>query len=295
MTKYLFLDNWVLSNYAKGESLHPLSQFITENDYSIAIDSLSFVELYNPGWEAAGENDRGAKAVDLLAQHPSVIVDPVKIWKSELESYPRRVETLPTELNLDQLPQPHRAKTLLMFLHRDNMFVEMGKDIVVWSANYGRLKKEWLGDVDTIINHALTIGTLKKKNGKFVDLPNLKEGFLKSLDARHLAEYYDNHKNHKLRITMSDMAAGASKKLLSIRASSLCFWFSYVDIDRGFLPKRRGSDIGDYYQMSLLPYCRMFTVDTTMYRLAQRVAREMNLACKIVDYKMLENETEKYS
>ena len=47
--------------------------------------------------------------------------------------------------------------------------------------------------------------------------------------------------------------------------------------------------------MSLLPYCRMFTADTTMYRLAQRVAREMNLACKIVDYKMLENETEKYS
>ena len=295
MTKYLFLDNWVLSNYARGENFQPLSQFIKENDYSIAIDSLSFVELYNPGWEAAGQNDRGAKAVDILAQHPSVIVDSAKVWKSELESYPNRVETLPTELNLDQLPQPHRAKTLLMFLRRDNTFVKIGKDIVAWSINYGRLKKEWPDHVDMIINHALTIGTLRKKNGKFVDLPNLKEGFLRSLDARHLAEYYDNHKNHSLRITMSDMAAGASKELLSIRASSLCFWFSYVDIDKRFLPKRKGSDIGDYYQMSLLPYCTMFTTDTTMYRLAQRVVGEMNLACKIVDYKMLENETEKYS
>jgi len=48
MTQYLFLDNWVLSNYTKGEKLHSLARFIQENKYTIAIDSLAFVELYNP-------------------------------------------------------------------------------------------------------------------------------------------------------------------------------------------------------------------------------------------------------
>lgn len=294
MTKYLFLDNWVLSNYTKGEKLHSLSQFIQENEYTIAIDSLSFVELYNPNWEGAGDDERGIRAVNLLSRHPLVIVDPLKIWNSELESFPSKVEALPTELNLDQLPLPHRAKTLLMFLRRDHVFVEMGKDIAVWATNYDQLKREWRDDVDAIITHALTSGTLKKEMDKFIDLSFFKEKFLRSLDARHLAEYFDSHKEHTLKMAMSDMANGSSKNLLSIRASSLCFWFSYVDIDKSFFPKRKGSDIGDYYQMSLLPYCTMFTTDTTMFRLAQRTVREMDLACKVLDYKMLEDEMKKY-
>ena len=295
MTNYLFLDNWVLSNYTKGEKLHSLSKFIQDNNYTIAIDSLSFVELYNPNWEAAGEDDRGIRAVNLLAQHPLVIVDPSRIWILELESFPSKVETLPTELNLDQLPFYHRAKTLLMFLRRDNIFVEMGKDITTWSANYDRLKREWPDNVNAIIDHALTIGYLKKENGVFINLSNLKEKFLRSLDARHLAEYFDNHNDHNLKIAMSDMAAGASNNLLSIRASSLYFWFSYIDIDKSFLPKRKGSDIGDYYQLSLLPYCTMFTTDITMSRLAQRVIREMNLASRVADYKMFQDEINKYA
>jgi len=295
MTKYIFLDNWVLSNYTKGEKLHSLSRFVQENKYTVVIDSLSFVELYNPNWEVAGDDERGIRAVNLLSQHPLVIVDPSKVWISELEGFPRKLETLPTELNLDQLPLSHRTKTLLMFLRRDNVFVAMGKDIVEWSANYERLKQEWQDNVDTIISHALSIGTLKKEGRKFIDLPLFKEKFLRSLDARHLAEYFDNHENHSLEITMNDMANGLSKDLISIRASSLYFWFSYIDIDKSFLPKRKGSDIGDYYQMSLLPYCTLFTTDTTMGRLAQRTIKEMNLACRVLDYKMFEADMEKYS
>ena len=69
--------------------------------------------------------------------------------------------------------------------------------------------------------------------------------------------------------------------------SSLCFWYAYIDTDRAFPLKKRGSDIGDFFQMSLIPYCSAFTVDDTMVRLLHRVMTDVNCECEICNHKIL--------
>src|SRR5215212_1493666 len=129
MSKYLFLDNWVLSDYTTTERLHLLSDFIRKNNYTIMIDALSFTELYNPGWEKASGDDRTARAAELLGQHRCVIVDPQKVWKAELQTFPDALIQMPIELDLNDIPAHHRSSVLLMFLRRDKIFLEQGKDI----------------------------------------------------------------------------------------------------------------------------------------------------------------------
>jgi hypothetical protein len=51
--------------------------------------------------------------------------------------------------------------------------------------------------------------------------------------------------------------------------------------------KRQGSDISDFYQMSLIPYCSVFITDNTMYRLIQRVNNDVSFVCTILNQQLL--------
>lgn len=289
MPKYLFLDNWALSDYTKGESRSKLSEFIRRNNYTILIDSLSFTELYNPGWKKAVGPDRTARAAELLGQHSCVIVDPQKVWRAEFEAFPAKLEQIPVELSLDDLP--NRALILLRFLRRDKLFLQQGKDVAQWAARYESVKSNWSQDVAHIIEHACKTGALARDaRGKFVNLDYYKEAFLRTLDGRHLEHHFNLQERENLQVSMEDVKNGVGAQMPAVRASSLYFWHAYIATDRAFTMKRRGSDIGDYYQMSLMPYCSAFTIDTTMDRLVNRVLVDMGCQCQVLNRERLDSQ-----
>lgn len=288
MPKYIFLDNWVLSDYPQEDKQYLLSELIRAKNYTILINGLSAAELYNPGWQQAEDNDRTVRAARFLSQHSCAIVRPERIFKSEIESFPARLERLPVELSLDDLMSQHRMPALLSILRGGDFLIEHGIDIKRWAADYNSVKATWLKDVERIIESARNSGVLTRdKNGQFIDLEKSKEEFLVTLDRRHFG-YFSPEERQGLGTKIVDLAMGATKSLPAIRFSSLCFWYAYVDTDKAYTMKRKGSDIGDFFQMSLIPYCSAFTIDTTMYRLAYRAMTEAHYECQICDRKELD-------
>lgn len=276
MKKYIFLDNWVLSKFTKNNFKHSLVAFLKNNDYTCVITSLILVELYNPGWGNSPKNERTVHAINFLSEIPCVIVDPFKLFRAEIEHYPLQLEELPYELDLREVSDKKRAITLLKFMRRDKSFLKQGKDIEDWSNNYKQIKNAWLNDAQNIINNACDDGILQQDNqGKFINLEKSKELFLFSLDLRHTQS--TTEKDLILNKIVKEKSGGNWVDLLAIRITSLCFWYSYIEIDRANLPAYKPSDIGDYYHMGLIPYCSAFTIDKNMQRLLQRFKEQKML------------------
>lgn len=287
MSRYIFLDNWVFSLIRDREVEARLIDFVNSNDFTVLLTSLSMVELYNPGWQEAERTERGAVAVRFLASVPCVMVDPLRVWSLEVAAHLKPLRTLPLELDLTQLSPKIREAALLGLSRRDDAFLRQGKDIQAWSLQYKEAKETWLSDVERIVEKACIQGFLKRaKAGGFMELDDTKELFLFSLDFR-LAEEPD------IDATLADFLertrAGRPPLLTSVRLSSLCFWYSYVDIDRTNQPKRQGSDLGDLYHISLLPYCSAFTTDGTMWRMLKRIREKIvPVRCNLMTKQQLE-------
>jgi hypothetical protein len=283
MVNYIFLDNWALSDFTKEDNQHLLSKFICRNDYKLLFNGLSAVELYNPGWQHTQGDDRTTRVARFLSQHPCAIVRPEKVFKAEIESFPAKIESPPVELDLDDLPPQHRIPALLSILRDDNLLREHGIDIKQWVADYDKVKTSWLIDAEQIIEHACDTGVLARdKNGRFIDLEKSKEKFLVTLDRRHFS-LLSSEERHNLGAKVIDLFMGATRTLPAVRFSSLCYWYTYIDTDKAYPMRRKGSDIGDFFQISMIPYCSAFTVDATMYRLVHRVMPEVNHVCRIYD------------
>ena len=62
MAKYIFLDTWVFDLLRNPRIEAGLVELIKSEGLTVLITSLSMVELYNPGWQGAGDNERGAVA-----------------------------------------------------------------------------------------------------------------------------------------------------------------------------------------------------------------------------------------
>ena len=210
-----------------------------------------------------------------------MIVDPGEVWVSEIKNKLEPISELPIKLGLREIDIEHREETILRFLRFDELFLEQGKDIKIWSENYKNAKNMWLENVNNIIEFACESENLlrHKTNGKFIQLPRYKEQFLLSLDLR-FADDKDipsilEHKNIMSR-------NGLENSMSAVRLSSLIFWYLYVNIDRSNIIKRQPSDIGDIHQLSLLPYCKVFTADKSMNRLLKRIIEPVNpLGCKV--------------
>lgn len=291
MSQYIFLDNWVLSDYTKSDRQPYLSGYIKNKQLIIAIDSLSLTELYNPGWENAQENDRIVRATNFIARHPTVIIDPVKIFRAEIENYPQRVQRLPIELDLEAMSTENRKQSLNLFLHYDELFINQGKDIRVWVEKYKKEKSNWLTNIDKIIVKAIQSGILTRdKTGRFTQLEKEKENFLVTLDRRHFS-HFNKEEREKLGTKIVELFMGETSKLPAVRFTSLCFWYAYIQTDKGHLIPKAPSDIGDFYQMSMLPYCAVFTTDNKMQWLSKRIASETSLnSCMILNKDDLDEE-----
>ena len=97
-----------------------------------------------------------------------------------------------------------------------------------------------------------------------------------------------------LGVNLVNLFLGETKHLPAIRLTSLCFWYSYIEIDKAFPMKRNGSDIGDFYQISMMAYCAVFTADKTMSRLLSRLQSEASYTCKVLNLQGLDKEIAMY-
>ncbi len=287
MRKYFFLDNWTLKLLAGKNFRHKLLEFILNKGYTILLSSLSLVELYNPGWASAKGNDRTKNAARFYSDLPCVIVDPQTVWDQEIRNRLEALDTLPIQLNLEQVNKNSRQEALLRFLRRDTLFIQQGLDIQKWSYEYKAVKAGWLSNVNRIIDKACIDGNLcRNKKGKLINLSSFKELFLFSLDLRHCEpEYINEILNHQVQ----QRSGGAPVRLSAVRLSSILFWYSYVDVDPANRMKRSGSDIGDMYHLSLIPYCSAFTADKTMFRMLKRIREPaVPLDCRVFTKPFLE-------
>jgi hypothetical protein len=286
MQNYIFLDNWVYSLLTDPENERRLSAFIQDRGYTILITSLSLVELYNPQPLIPRNKDRTIIASNFLSEHPCIIVNPVKVWHAEMTSYPKPLSSLPIELDLMDIKVRYRKETLLRFLKRDEQFLRQGRDILKWTEDYELEKNNWLQSVEAIINHAITIGYLKRDaRGRLTEIKDHKELFLISLDLRFTSPDKINIIFPKL---IEQIKEDQPTQLTAVRLLSLCIWYTYVDVDNANRIKKKGSDIGDIYHISLMPYCAVFTTDGSMYRMLQRINEPiLPVSCEIITKKQL--------
>ncbi len=284
-SKFIFLDNWVLSGFTNEPRRTKLTEFLRREDLTVLITSLSMTEIYGP---TASPGDRVSRATDFLAGNRCVIVDPVQIFRAEFQHFPASLPDLPFELDLAEVSIAHRAMVLELFLRRDPIFLRQGKDIAEWAANYTLQKTTWLNTTDQIIQAAIQDKTLARdSNGEFLDLESFKDEFLASLDRRHFVHLSSLEREALDPNSLIGLVLGETRQLPATRITSLCFWHAYVATDRANTLKRNGSDLGDFLQMSLIPYCSYFTLDGTMFRLMQRVQADLPVACKLLRGKEL--------
>ena len=281
MSKYIFIDNWVLGRLSNDEFRDSLVSYITSNHLVVILNSLSLTELYNPNWQ---DGDRAEIAVDFYSILPCVIVDPAKVKQAEIDNNLNKLENLPIEMDLRNIEESERKLLLLDALRGGALTIEQGINIPEWDKGYKKEKSHWLGNVDNIIANAINNGTLKKTKKK--KDPVEKETFLLSLDMREvISSKFDLVFNYRLaKRNSTDPSSG-------VRFTSLLFWHLYIDEDPSNKIKHGGSDIGDIHQMSLIPYCDVFTLDKAMFRLVGKVKSDcQSLDCRLLTKKSLESE-----
>ncbi len=239
------------------------------------------VELYNPGWQDAQGVDRTQMASKFYSSVPCVVVNPSDVWDAEIKNHLDPLDDLPTLLDLREIDDAWREEAVLSFLRTDSLYLQQGKNIREWADTYRQLKERWLYDVDEIIDHACSIGNLARDSqGRLIHLADKKELFLFSLDLRRApSQEVDAIIGHQVKRRLQR----GSMSLSSVRLSSLVFWYLYVDIDPSNKVRTQGSDIGDLYHLSLLPYCNAFTVDKSMHQLLMRIKEPFKpIQCKVL-------------
>ncbi len=280
MTKFIFIDNWVLGSLQEPGFFDALRKYILDNNYTVLFSSFSLVELYNPGWQNSNGPERTQHAVKFYSSVPCAVVDPFDVWKEEIKNKLDTIGQLPIRLDLRDLDDEFREETLLRFLRADPLFLDQGKDIREWVKNYNEIKKTWLVDVERIIDNALKDGYLERDcMGKLCKFNEHKELFLYSLDMRHAPR---EEVDGILEYQVSKRRRQKVVKISSVRMASLIFWYLYVKIDPANKVKPQNSDIGDLYHLSLLPYCKAFTADKSMCRLVRRIKEPcVPIGCRV--------------
>jgi hypothetical protein len=280
MPKYIFLDTWVLSNYTTAAYGQRLAHFIKSNGYTIVFNGLSMAESHNEGWEGGGIEERSARVASFLGNQHCVVIEPEEVWKSEGSRFPNQLDTVPVQLDLNTIHSPdERVSEILAVLRRRQDLLNEGIDVGQWKAKLKPLKNQWLEDVQRIIENGINQGYLiKTANDRYkTDNKEKREEFLRSLDWRlaNQSTYYSWQDTSIMR---------------GIRLSNLCLWYRYISPPRGQLPKKTGSDIGDIFQLSLLPYCNAFTVDTKMAPTVKLALEELPCSCQILTHNELKAE-----
>jgi len=276
---YLFLDTFILVNFTKND--------IQENDLTIIISGLSFVELYNPNFDKKpNEKDRTQRVSKLLSVVKFVISDYELIWDKEVKAYPNKLKSLPIKLNSKNIFKNNIEQVILKLFRNECMNYGVNIDISKWAREYDIGKKAWDKDGNNIINNAVKNGTLKKNNNdKIIINDNVKKEFVQSLDLRFCDQFIEIKKcldtNRNLKTQDREYVRKLSLifnnhdtyKMEGTHLTSLAFWYEYIKQQKRIL----GSDLGDFAHITFIPYCKYAVLDNSRYNMFQQIQKQENL------------------
>jgi hypothetical protein len=272
--KYAFLDAWLLSRLTDERVAAGLNRLLHERELVPALTGLSFVELYNPGWQRALGTERGEAAVAFLANFPCVFADPTDIYAAEYDAFPAPLGVMPVRLDLGAFAPEVRSEVLMAFLRRGDLLKRFDVDAERFADTYKRIKEDWVAQATAVVDAVLDdVGVKRRPDGSVRIDAGDREVALLSLDLR-LVDDPDTD-NYLLRAMTA--SGHRARFMRGARTTSLAMWHLYAPPNAAERPAQRSSDIGDIHHLSLAPYCQMFTADGTMHRLLCRIAAEVGL------------------
>jgi hypothetical protein len=269
--KYIFLDTFALRQITQ-DHYKVLNDYLEKQGFHLVISSFQLIEYYSPIVEGG---DRTARAIQLLAVNPFVIVNQSDICDAEERSYPAILMDLPYRIKSSDIFGNLNIMERMVVLYR--MFhegiPESGFNLKEWVDDHLVTKKDWLGCVEAIISHAQQTQTIHSKN-KFTQALDLR--FCdRILEA--IAKISDTTKhNRQFKIAINKLAVmqerNDSWRLRGIHLSSLIFWYDYIIANK----KRHASDEGDILHSMLFPYCSLVVTDASRVDCLEQIQRKEN-------------------
>lgn len=257
--KTLLLDTFVLIEIAKNPDWsQDVCKFITQNDYTIVIGTMNLIELYK--WEKYW----GGVASFISSVKFVVAENPEQITNAEVENYPNEV-VLPIAFN----PSDYQflSETL-----REAIEMNLKGKIAAFEKNY---RNEYKSIWQPMRDNRKTYPPDNGKNYSSVEI----EVFLQTNVLQWL--YTTKYKNF-LERNISKSQAIDIKLFKSIYLTLLGLFVEY------YINKKDGkpSDVGDFYQMSLLPYVSVAVLDKERHNLIQWINQEGLFPNKLCTYNL---------
>ena len=271
MMKFIFLDTFALRQLT-NDYYKELNDYLEEQELHLVISSLQLMEYYSPIVEGG---DRTARAIQLLATNPFVIVNQSDIYEEEENAYPTILKVLPYKLESEPLFANLNLMERMVVLYR--MFhegiPESGFKLKEWVTNHHASKSNWPQNADVIIHHAEETGSIKSKTK-----------FLQSLDLRFcdsivvaIENLNDKSKHdkqfYKSLTKLTDMQKrDDTRRMRGIHLSSLIFWYDYVIAKK----TKKPSDEGDILHSMIFPYCSVVVTDNSRIDCLKTIQKKEN-------------------
>jgi hypothetical protein len=244
--KYLFLDSFVFIRIAEGARFaHEVQDYVLANNYTLVIGVMNLIEVYK--WKKYWE-----PVTDFISSVPFCIAEnPEQLATFEVSNYPNTVE-LPTgfcssEFSFSQVELKNAIQ------------INLHKKISAFESHYrSYYRNVW----KAIINNRSSFPP--EKDGKYS--PFQRWLFLQTNVLKWLYPNHNKFLNHEL----SQSKEIKIESFKSVYIQMLAIFLEY------YVQKKDGqpSDLGDFYQLSTLPYVELAVLDNERYNLIQRINRQ---------------------
>jgi len=279
MTSYIFLDTWVLAEFTKNEELlEKLYNFIVDNDLLVIIDIYTIIEIYDTKWMLK-ENERGTRTAGFLSKLRCVVIDHKVVWEKVLFSNDQAPDELPIGMLFSDHTPTTMFFTLLTFLQGTKWWLNINPhlDIIKLVQEHNEGKKDWLNYVE---EELLPVRNLS-------DVPE--DIILSAIDGTLVKGLIKHKFSTSEEKALSIVSQHPVPMLLPIRCTSLAKYYTYINNDSGNNREVKESDMVDLLRMTLLPYCKYFTLDKGMKHIAKKVIKKLNLGCVLLNHSDLIN------
>lgn len=244
--KYLFLDSFVFIRLAEDPRFAvEVRDYILANSYTLVIGVMNLTEVYK--WKKYWE-----PVFDLISSVPFCIVDnPEKIATSEVSKYPNEID-LPTGFcsSESSFSEEDLKKAIEVNLH---------KKISAFEKNYRSYYRDvWKAILDDRKSFPAENGG---KYSPFQQWLFLQTNVLKWL--------YPDHKKF-LEQQIAQSKEIKIERFKSVYIQMLAIFLEY------YVQQKEGkpSDVGDFYQLSILPYVDLAVLDNERYNLIGQINKQ---------------------
>jgi hypothetical protein len=244
--KYLFLDSFVFIRIAEDAQLaNEVRDYITVNNFTLVVGVMNLIEVYK--WKKYWE-----PVIELISSVPFCIAEnPEKIAMSEVSSYPNEIN-LPTGF----------CSSESSFTETDlkkAIEVNLRKKISAFERSYRNYYRDvWKAILDN------RKGFSPENDGKYS--PSQKQIFLQINVLKWL---YPNHKKF-LEQQIFQSKEIKIERFKSVYIQILAIFLEYYIQQKDGKP----SDVGDFYQLSILPYVDLAVLDNERCNLIGRINKQ---------------------